>query len=72
MNRHCLPLLLVLFAPTLAPADVGSPLLLQRPTLSRTQVVFSYVGSDSGVQLQARERRSGIAKPLGLHTKTIE
>src|SRR6516225_7220908 len=71
MNRHWLASLLLLsLLPGVGRAEADRPLLLQHPTLSKTQVVFSYGGD-----LWTVARRGGDARRLtgglGLESQPI-
>src|SRR5947209_6243737 len=68
MPRTILCLLLVLFAATAADAQSARPLLLRRPTLSRTQVAFVYGGDLWVVAREGGEARR-LTAGVGVETR---
>jgi tricorn protease len=70
MKKLGLPFLFVLLTAPLARAEDRPPLLLQRPTLSRTQVVFSHAGDLWIVNRQGGEARR-LTVGEGLETAPI-
>jgi tricorn protease len=70
MNRLLLPLMLLLSATGQSVADTEKPILLQRPTLSRTQVAFAYAGDLWIVSRQGGDARR-LTSGVGLETEPI-
>ncbi len=62
MHKASIPLLLLLLGPGIALGEADKPLLLQKPTVSRTQVVFAYAGD-----LWVSPRAGGLARRLTAH-----
>src|SRR2546423_15558707 len=68
MPRTFLCLLLILFAATASDAQSAKPLLLRRPTLSRTQVAFVYAGDLWVVAREGGEARR-LTAGVGVETR---
>src|SRR6266404_1571153 len=67
MYRISAALVLVVLWPALAPGDGQKPLLLQKPTVSQTQVAFMYAGDLWIVARQGGEARR-LTTGVGLET----
>src|SRR3989475_6548168 len=63
MKRYTLAVIMTLIAVTLCLADGETPLMLRKPAVSRTQIVFSYAGDLWIVGREGGESRRLTAAP---------